>query len=169
MKKAISKSDISKIKSLMTGVVGGAEASFLAGLGGGSNDGTPATTPLPPPIGALPGIQGPSGATAAAINGATLGRSSANNSTSNSATTTTAHPTLPGPGMVAGVPALPHPFFPRMPLAGLPGFSAQLRSGWQYSVSGNAEVLRNTAGQFFEIFFPSFNKHKFLYSTPHEQ
>ncbi|KAK4307261.1 hypothetical protein Pmani_020974 [Petrolisthes manimaculis] len=54
VKKAISKSDISKIKSLMTGVVGGAEANFLAGLGGGSNDGTPASTPLPPPIGPIP-------------------------------------------------------------------------------------------------------------------
>ncbi|XP_071531526.1 uncharacterized protein [Panulirus ornatus] len=145
VKKAISKSDISKIKSLMSGVVGGPDANFLASLGGSSsNDGTPATTPLPPPIGTLPAIPGPSGATA--INGATLGRVTAASSINSAVTTTAGHPGLPNAGMVPPVAQLAHPFFPRLPLAGLPGFSAQLRSGWQYSVSGNAEVLRNTAG-----------------------
>lgn len=145
VKKAISKSDISKIKSLMSGVVGGPDTNFLASLGGSSsNDGTPATTPLPPPIGTLPAIPGPSGA--ATINGATLGRVTAATSMNSAVTTTAGHPGLPNAGIVPPVAQLAHQFFPRLPLAGLPGFSAQLRSGWQYSVSGNAEVLRNTAG-----------------------
>ncbi|ROT63539.1 putative glycosyltransferase-like domain-containing protein 1-like [Penaeus vannamei] len=149
VKKAISKSDISKIKTLMSGVVSGPEASFLASLGGsGSNAGTPpATTPLPPPIGTLPALPGPSGATA--INGAAMGRAAGQSlapAINNAVTTTAAHANVPNTGMVPPVAPLTHPFFPRLPLAGLPGFSAQLRSGWQYSVSGNAEVLRNTAG-----------------------
>lgn len=129
----------------MSGVVGNAEASFLASLGGGSsNDGTPATTPLPPPIGTLAALPGPSGT--AAINGAALGRVAAAN-LNNVVTTSAGNPALTNAGIITPVAPLTHPFFPRLPLAGLPGFSAQLRSGWQYSVSGNAEVLRNTAGQ----------------------
>lgn len=50
------------------------------------------------------------------------------------------------PGMMPSFAPLGHPFLQRLPLSGIPGFSAQLRSGWQYSVSSNAEVLRNTAG-----------------------
>ncbi|XP_069960273.1 uncharacterized protein [Cherax quadricarinatus] len=143
VKKAISKSDITKIKSLMSGVVGGAEANFLASLGGSSsNDGTPATTPMPPPIGTLPALSGHSAA--AVINGAALGRVTA--SMNNVVTSTSNTGGLPNAGIISPVAPLAHPFFPRLPLAGLPGFSAQLRSGWQYSVSGNAEVLRNTAG-----------------------
>ncbi|XP_066982587.1 uncharacterized protein [Macrobrachium rosenbergii] len=147
VKKAISKSDISKIKSFMTGVVGGPEATFLASLGGsGSNAGSPpANTPLPPPIGTLP-IAGPSGT--AVVNGATGGRGSSHgsgSSTNNTPTSNAGHAAVTT-GIVPTVPPLAHPFFTRLPLAGLPGFSAQLRSGWQYSISGNAEVLRNTAG-----------------------
>ncbi|CAL4147112.1 unnamed protein product [Meganyctiphanes norvegica] len=113
VKKAISKSDISKIKTLMTGVVGGQETAFLSSPGGsGSNADAPATTLIPP------------GSTA------TITTSNAGGSTN----------------IVSPVTPLPHPFFAHLPLAGLPGFSAQLGSGWQYSVSGNAEVLRNTAG-----------------------
>ena len=131
VKKAISKSDISKIKTIMTGAMAGPEAAFMASYGsggGGSNDGTPAPTPIPPPPGTMPPLPGTSGG--AAMNGSG-GRAGGGSS--------------PGGGTLA-MPPMPHHFFPRLPLAGLPGFSAQLRSGWQYSLSGNAEVLRNTSG-----------------------
>ncbi|KAK8378184.1 hypothetical protein O3P69_018865 [Scylla paramamosain] len=141
VKKAISKSDISKIKSIMTGAMAGPEAAFLAsfGGGGGSNDGTPASTPIPPPLGALPPVAGTSGG--ASMNGSAGGRPAAPGTGTGTSSGGGA-----SPGGTLPLPPMAHHFFPRLPLAGLPGFSAQLRSGWQYSLSGNAEVLRNTAG-----------------------
>lgn len=138
VKKAISKTDISKLKTLMTGAMAGPEAAFLASFGGsgGSNDGTPASTPIPPPLGALPAVPGTS---AASLNGSASGRPSAPGGGGGGSGNANASGTL-------AMPPMAHPFFPRLPLAGLPGFSAQLRSGWQYCLSGNAEVLRNTAG-----------------------
>ncbi|KAG0728274.1 Heterogeneous nuclear ribonucleoprotein 87F [Chionoecetes opilio] len=129
VKKAISKSDISKIKSIMTGAMGGPEQGFYGGFGTGSNDGTPAATPLP---GAMA-----STSNAVSMNGSAGGRYGAPGGPGGGGN--------PGGGNM-GMPPMGHHFFPRLPMAGLPGFSAQLRSGWQYSLSGNAEVLRNTAG-----------------------
>lgn len=143
VKKAISKTDISKLKTLMTGAMAGPEAAFMAsfGGGGGSNDGTPASTPIPPPLGALPGVAGTS---AASLNGSASGRPTAQGVGGGGGGGGAGNANASG---TMGIPPMAHPFFPRLPLAGLPGFSAQLRSGWQYCLSGNAEVLRNTAGE----------------------
>ncbi|XP_076048623.1 uncharacterized protein LOC143029683 isoform X2 [Oratosquilla oratoria] len=136
VKKAISKSDINKIKTIMSAAMPGQDGTMQTLPGGASSSSsTPSSTPLPGAVGSLPAL--PVGV----LNG--VGRGS---SLRGITPTTSASVTVPGNAIIpSAVPgALGPPFFPRPPFPGLPGFSAHLSTGWQYSISNNAEVLRNT-------------------------
>ncbi|RXG60237.1 Glycosyltransferase-like domain-containing protein 1-like [Armadillidium vulgare] len=149
VKKAISKSDIGKLKALMSGVV----TPETAALALGSNLNTMTNNILQKNVNNMQGLpvvnmnsnneNGNNG------NPAVTAGPSTSTQNSNLTNGNNINTNIPGgilPGMIPPFGPLGHPFLQRLNLSHIPGFSAQLRSGWQYSVSSNAEVLRNTAG-----------------------